>query len=241
MKPKATAAAPASVARPRPRHGPARRHPTSTAGRIVGQEMRHGESRPPDHGPARPVDQPPRSRSRRCRSAPAPAGGTQPVSSFDIARRSGYHQNDSSAWRAASSSRSVGTKGRRTSRGSSASECRACPRSGPVSRAGARARRPGTGRGPAGRSARRAGPVGTTARPGRRLGRRPPRPRPHPSRSLVMWATNSQDAPRRRVPSTWTGSPGRRPAQRVVRRKSATAAAGEDTGGHHTLSTCSGG
>src|SRR6185437_10671649 len=52
---------------------------------------------------------------------------------------------------------------------------------------------------------------------------RPPTTSTHssPLSALATWATNDHEARRIRVPTTWTGSPGRRPAQRVLRKRSA--------------------
>ena len=101
---------------PPPLRQRARRHPTSTAGRIWGRKC--GTARPaqPIMAAARAVDERLDRRSRRSRSAPARARGTDSVSSVVMPARSGYHQKVSSAWIGASSSRSAGTKGRSTRR-----------------------------------------------------------------------------------------------------------------------------
>ena len=147
-----------------------------------------------------------------------------------MAARSGYHQNDSSAWIGASSSRSSGTKGRSTRRSVVSVGIPGCchgRRSLACSRHQLK-RQPGSigqarGRDPDGRWARRAA-AGRKDRTARSPAR-PPTTSTHssPVSPFLTCATNSHVAPRRRVPSTCTGSPGLSPAHRVVRRRSATA------------------
>ena len=223
VKPNSTAAAPASVARPAPAPGRRQAPPHLDGRQDLGQEVRHGEARPPDHGPAGPVDQRLDPEAVAARSAPVTRSRNSAVSSFDMPAAAGTTRTTPRrGWRPARR----GRRGRRGAGPAAAWSASGMPGSSTVRRRSAQ-REPGrvgqrgvTAR-PGGRR-RRAGPAGTTARPGRPA--RPPTTstQTSPVSPLVTCATNSQEAPRSRVPSTCTGSPGRSPAQRVVRRRSAT-------------------
>ncbi len=194
----------------------------------LGQEMRHGEPRPPDHGAAGPMEQrlDPEAVALVARRHPLQetgglllghAGAQRVPPERLVGVQDGQLVEVTQDERAQDEAR----------RGQGRNAGMVHRSEGPVNPTGARGRQPGRGHDPAGRSLHRAGPAGRSGRHGRPA--RPPTTstQTSPVSPLVTCATNSQEAPRSRVPSTWTGSPGCSPAQRFLRRRSATSAAHE--------------
>ena len=182
VKPNSTAAAPASVASPRPRQGAGQAPSHLDRRKDLGQEMRHGEPRPPDHGPAGPVEQrlDPEAVALVARRHPLEEAGRL------LLRHAGPERvpperllgvNDRELVEVAQARRGAGRGA-----ASSASGCRAGPRrhGRSAEREPGRVGQRGVATRPGGRR-RRAGRAGRTARHGRPPARRPPRPRPRPS------------------------------------------------------------